>query len=69
MAGNAIPISARIVAIANAFDALTTARAYERARSPFEALALMGNELSGQFGIDLLRRFVPVWGPGGAAPA
>ena len=65
LVGNAIPISARIVAIVNAFDGLTTAHAYERARSPFEALALMGNELSGRFDIDLLRRFVPVWGPGG----
>ena len=69
LVGNAIPISARIVAIVNAFDGLTTARAYERARSPFEALALMGDELSGRFDIALLRRFVPVWGPGGAADA
>jgi HD-GYP domain-containing protein (c-di-GMP phosphodiesterase class II) len=37
--GNAIPLAARIVHVADAYDAMTTARAYRPARLPQEALA------------------------------
>ncbi len=42
LAGEAIPLMARIVCVADVFDALTNARAYRRALAPAEALAAMG---------------------------
>jgi putative two-component system response regulator len=39
LAGEEIPLEARIVAVADAFDAMTTERPYRAARSPEEALA------------------------------
>lgn len=37
LAGEAIPLGARIIAIADAFDAMTSQRSYQRQRSPREA--------------------------------
>ncbi len=42
--GDAIPLGARIVAIADTFDALTAARPYREARSPVEAMAVIAEE-------------------------
>jgi putative nucleotidyltransferase with HDIG domain len=39
LAGDAIPLAARIVHVADAFDAMTTARAYRPGRLPHEAIA------------------------------
>ena len=39
LAGEAIPLAARIVHVADAFDAMTSARAYRAARLPVEAIA------------------------------
>ena len=39
LAGAAIPLAARIVHVADAFDAMTSARAYRAARLPVEAIA------------------------------
>jgi len=39
LAGDAIPLAARIVHVADAFDAMTSARAYRAARLPVEAIA------------------------------
>jgi hypothetical protein len=41
LAGEAIPLAARIVAVADVFDALTSARAYRPAHSVEEAIALV----------------------------
>jgi putative nucleotidyltransferase with HDIG domain len=41
LSGEAIPLAARILRIADVFDALTTARSYRRPLTPHEALALM----------------------------
>jgi HD-GYP domain-containing protein (c-di-GMP phosphodiesterase class II) len=38
LAGAQIPLEARIVAVVDAFDAMTTNRAYRPSRSPAEAL-------------------------------
>jgi len=46
LVGDAIPIEARITAIADIFDALVAQRAYKDARSPFSAMALI-KKLSG----------------------
>jgi HD-GYP domain-containing protein (c-di-GMP phosphodiesterase class II) len=42
--GNAIPIGARIVAVADTFDALTSARPYREAFSPAAAIELLEAE-------------------------
>ncbi len=42
LAGREIPVGARIIAVADAFDALTTQRAYRRALTASEALAVLG---------------------------
>ena len=39
LVGDAIPLAARIVHVADAFDAMTSARAYRAARLPVEAIA------------------------------
>lgn len=47
--GEAIPLLARIIAVADAFDALTTARAYRPAHSTGEALTVIESRGGGQF--------------------
>lgn len=49
LAGEAIPLCARIVAIADVFDALTTERPYKKAMSLDEALAVMRGERGRHF--------------------
>jgi putative nucleotidyltransferase with HDIG domain len=56
--GHAVPLDSRLVAIADAFDALTSARPYKAASSPFEALRIMRFEMAGQFDDQLLREFI-----------
>jgi putative nucleotidyltransferase with HDIG domain len=46
--GADIPYQARLIAVADTFDALTTNRAYRAARSPAEALAIMEKEAGTQ---------------------
>ncbi len=58
--GNAIPINARVVAICETFDALTTARVYRPRLSPYEALVLMRDDLGGKFQTELLKAFIQV---------
>ncbi len=47
--GEAIPIEARIVAVADVFDALTTDRPYKTAQSNAEALTFLEKRAGGQF--------------------
>jgi putative nucleotidyltransferase with HDIG domain len=56
LAGEAIPFSARILRIADVFDALTTARSYRRPLTPEEALALM-EEDEGSFDVEIFAAF------------
>ncbi len=57
LAGEAIPLEGRIVAIADVFDALTSDRVYRPAFQPDEALAMMLPERGAQFDAVLLDRF------------
>lgn len=57
LAGNAIPPLARIVAVADAFDAITTDRPYRARMTVPEALALMGRESGKQFDPEILGVF------------
>ncbi|MEI7685718.1 MAG: HD domain-containing phosphohydrolase, partial [Planctomycetota bacterium] len=57
LVGEAIPLAARIVAIADVYDALRARRVYKPALSHAEALAVMLDDSSGQFDPALLQIF------------
>ena len=54
LAGQAIPIEARLVALADAFEALTAGRGQRAPLLPSEALARIEAELQGAFDPDLV---------------
>jgi len=58
LAGEEIPLTARIVAIADVFDALVQDRVYKPAISVEEAFAIMRKSGGSHFDPDLLDRFV-----------
>lgn len=58
LAGDAIPIEARIVAIADVFDALTSVRPYKMAWPVDEAVALLHTEKGRHFDPELVDLFV-----------
>jgi HD-GYP domain-containing protein (c-di-GMP phosphodiesterase class II) len=53
----------RLATIADTYDRLTTGRAYEPARSPFEALQTMVSDMGGKLDEALLKMFVQFLGP------
>lgn len=57
LAGHAIPLAARILCVADIFDALTTTRSYRPAFAPVEALAIMRDEAGQVLDPDLFARF------------
>jgi HD-GYP domain-containing protein (c-di-GMP phosphodiesterase class II) len=58
LAGEAIPVHARAVSLADVYDALTSRRCYADAVTPFEALRVMRHEMAGSFDLELYKRFV-----------
>ncbi len=60
--GAAIPQVAGLAKIIDVYDALTTERPYANARSPFDAMELMGR-MTGHFDVGMLRLFVRFLGP------
>ena len=72
LAGDTIPLSARILRVADVFDALTTARSYRRRLTPEEALAIMEEDV-GSFDPEIFALFKLVFpeliGTAGAALA
>jgi HD-GYP domain-containing protein (c-di-GMP phosphodiesterase class II) len=67
LAGGAIPVGARIVAIADVYDALTSDRPYRGALSAGEALRHLRSEGGRGLDAELVERFVEVLS--GAAPS
>jgi putative two-component system response regulator len=55
--GDAIPMVARVVAVVDAFDAMTTNRSYRQPRSPGEALAELVKHSGVQFDTDVVNAF------------
>jgi putative nucleotidyltransferase with HDIG domain len=55
--GEAIPIEARIVGVVDAFDAMTTNRAYRASRTPVEAIAELNRCAGSHFDTDAVRAF------------
>jgi len=56
--GDAIPLSARIVSIADCFDAITTDRPYQKRKSRKAALSALQNMAGTSFSSDLVALFV-----------
>ncbi|CAB1368800.1 HD domain-containing phosphohydrolase [Denitratisoma oestradiolicum] len=65
LAGGDIPTDARIVGIADAFDAMTSTRPYRHGMPIAKALAIIDENLGSQFDRDLGQRFLRL-GQGGA---
>jgi HD-GYP domain-containing protein (c-di-GMP phosphodiesterase class II) len=59
--GRAIPIEARLLAVADAFDAMTSARPYRSALSAEHALSEIYACAGSQFDPDLAALFLEVW--------
>lgn len=55
--GEGIPLEARIVCVVDAFDAMTTSRAYRAARSPLEAAAELNRCVGSHFQTEVVRAF------------
>jgi PAS domain S-box-containing protein len=58
LAGSDIPLSARIVAIADVYDALTSKRPYKDEYSHEQALEIISNERGTQFDPDIVDAFI-----------
>lgn len=58
LAGKAVPAHVRIVAIANAYDALTSDRPYRNARPADEVLQQFYNEAADTYGARLVQEFI-----------
>ncbi len=59
--GEKIPIEARIVAVADAFDAMTTRRPYRESRSPADALAELRRVAGSQLDPEAVEAFVEAY--------
>lgn len=58
IAGTVIPEVARIVGIADAFDAMTSTRAYRQGMPIVRALTIIGDEMGNQFDTELAQCFL-----------
>lgn len=61
LSGDAIPLGARIVAVADALDAMTSARAYAQPLSPEEAYQEIVKESGGQYDPSVIEAFCSSW--------
>jgi putative nucleotidyltransferase with HDIG domain len=57
LAGERIPLGARIVAVADTFDAVTASRPYQESMAEREALSLLWSEAGGQFDPKVVAAF------------
>ena len=60
LAGDAIPLAARILCVADVYDALTSDRSYRRAFEPAHALQLMQGDAGRAFDPDVLAMFTEI---------
>ena len=64
LAGEEIPLVARIVSIADGFDAMTTERPYSPARSPEQAFAEIANGDGSRYDPMVVEAFNKAWDSG-----
>lgn len=62
--GEQIPLEARIISVADAYDALTSDRPYRKAVSPFEAKDVITKSAGTQFDPQVVRAFAAVFTAG-----
>ncbi|WP_018126048.1 HD-GYP domain-containing protein [Desulfovibrio oxyclinae] len=62
LSGPDIPLPVRVIAVADIYDALTTARPYADAMAPYEALTLMRHEMREHLDMTVFKRLVAVLG-------
>ncbi len=67
LAGTEIPLSARILAVADTFDAMTSDRPYRAARDPREAMETIAECAGTQFDPAVAKAFQAVYGRGDTA--
>jgi putative two-component system response regulator len=67
--GDQIPFEARIVAVVDAFDAMTTNRAYRQPRTPAEAIQELRRCAGVHFDKAVIDAFLRAYGDGSAIPA
>jgi response regulator RpfG family c-di-GMP phosphodiesterase len=67
--GDQIPLEARIVAVVDAFDAMTTNRAYRQPRTPEEAMKELHRCAGVHFDEAVIDAFLRAYGDGSAIPA
>jgi putative nucleotidyltransferase with HDIG domain len=63
--GEGIPIGARIIAVVDTYDAMTSARPYKPSLSKEEAIAELRANAGGQFDPDVVQAFIVVLGENG----
>jgi putative nucleotidyltransferase with HDIG domain len=63
LAGEGIPLFARICKLTDVYDALTTRRSYKKALKTLEALSIMKSQMGGEFDPKLLNAFIKMMGP------
>jgi HD-GYP domain-containing protein (c-di-GMP phosphodiesterase class II) len=62
-----IPVYVRVITCCDIYDALTSKRPYAPAKSPFEALKIMAEEMEGALDPRIFKTFINVLGaPKGA---
>jgi len=66
--GDKIPIEARIIAVVDAFDAMTTNRAYRQPRTPAEAIKELRRCAGVHFDAEAVKAFLSAHGDGAALP-
>ena len=62
--GEDIPLEARIISVADAYDALTSDRPYRKATTPFEAKEIIAKSAGSQFDPDVVRAFTSAFSAG-----
>ncbi len=62
MKGDEIPLPVRVITCCDVYDAITSKRPYADAKSPFEALKIMGGEMKESFDPDVFKAFIKVLG-------
>lgn len=62
LAGEDIPLVARMVAIADAYDAMASPRSYRQRRSHEEIMDILGDETGRKYDPDLMARFAAMIG-------
>lgn len=56
--GDEIPFAARLAAVVDVFNALTTDTAFRKRMTSFEAITAMRDEMKGQFDVEVLKALI-----------